>query len=143
MLIILLCLRLLVCRVSYLNWVVETKWRHRLFPMPPLLCAWSALRPLLVAARYLARVLGVGSLDSQVLDEGANLGLTQGLALLVLEHGYLLELIADAHVEVGLRTRCWSFVQPAFVEATLRRSPCSEIGSGNADFDLDRMRPSG
>ena len=50
--------------------------------------------------------------------EGTNLGLTRGLVLLTLELGDQLELIADAHVGVGLSARCWSFVQPAFVEAT-------------------------
>ena len=50
--------------------------------------------------------------------EGTNLGLTRGLVLLTLELGDQLELIADAHVGVGLCACCWSFVQPAFVEAT-------------------------
>lgn len=50
--------------------------------------------------------------------EGTDLGLTRGLVLLTLELGDQLELIADAYVGVGLSVRCWSFVQPAFVEAT-------------------------
>ena len=53
---------------------------------------------LLLAARHLARVLGVGGLDPQVLHESADLGLTCGLVLLPLELGDELELIADAHV---------------------------------------------
>lgn len=55
-------------------------------------------RPLLLTARHLARVLGVGGLDPQVLHEGADLGLTRGLVLLALELGDQLELIADTHV---------------------------------------------
>ena len=53
---------------------------------------------LLLATRHLARVLGVGGLDPQVLHESADLGLTCGLVLLPLELGDELELIADAHV---------------------------------------------
>ena len=55
-------------------------------------------RPLHAATRHPARVLGVGILDPQVLHEGADLGLTRGLALFTLELGDQLELIADTHV---------------------------------------------
>ena len=58
----------------------------------------SDRRPLSGAVRHLARVLGVGGLDPQVLDEGTGLGLTRGLVLLVLELRGQFELIADAHV---------------------------------------------
>lgn len=78
----------------------------------------SNRRPLLLATRHLARILRVGGLDPQVLHEGADLGLARSLVLLTLELCDQLELIADAHVGVGLCARCWSFVQPAFVEAT-------------------------
>ena len=78
----------------------------------------SDRRPLLLSARHLARILRVGGLDPQILHEGTDLGLTRGLVLLTLELGDQLELIADAYVGVGLSVRCWSFVQPAFVEAT-------------------------
>lgn len=53
----------------------------------------SDRRPLLLAARHLTRVLGVGGLDPQVFHEGADLGLTCGLVLLALELGDQLELI--------------------------------------------------
>ena len=55
-------------------------------------------RALLLAARHLTRVLGVGGLDPKVLHEGADLDLTRGLVLLTLELGDQLELIADTHV---------------------------------------------
>lgn len=58
----------------------------------------SDCRALLLATRHLAWVLGVGGLDTQVLHEGADLGLTLGLVLLALELRHQLELIADAHV---------------------------------------------
>lgn len=58
----------------------------------------SDRRPLLLTARHLARILRVGGLDTQVLHEGADLGLTRGLVLLTLELGDQLELIADTHV---------------------------------------------
>lgn len=58
----------------------------------------SDRRPLLLAARHLARILRVGGLDPQVLHEGADLGLTRGLVLLALELGDQLELISDMHV---------------------------------------------
>ena len=58
----------------------------------------SDRRPLLLAARHLARILRVGSLDPQILHEGTDLGLTCGLVLLALELRDQLELIADAHV---------------------------------------------
>lgn len=79
-------------------------------------------------------MLGVGGLEPQVLHEGANLGLTHGLLLLVLEAHDQLEPIVDAHVGVGLRARCWSFVQSASVEATLNHSLWSEVAAGNADL---------
>lgn len=50
-------------------------------------------RPLLLAARHLARILRVGGLDPQILHEGADLGLARGLVLLTFELGDQLELI--------------------------------------------------
>lgn len=62
----------------------------------------SDRRPLLLTARHLARILRVGGLDTQVLHEGADLGLTRGLVLLTLELGDQLELIADTRVRQEL-----------------------------------------
>lgn len=58
----------------------------------------SDRRPLLPAARHLARIPRVRGLGPQVLHEGADLGLTRGLVLFTLELGDQLELIADTHV---------------------------------------------
>ena len=53
----------------------------------------SDRRPLLLAARHLARILRVGGLDPQILHEGTDLGLTRDLVLFALELGDQLELI--------------------------------------------------
>lgn len=45
----------------------------------------SDRRPLLLATRHLARILRVGGLNTQVLHEGMDLGLTRGLVPLALE----------------------------------------------------------
>lgn len=58
----------------------------------------SDRRPLLLATRHLTRKLRVGGLDTQVLHEGADLGLARSLVLLTLELRDQLELIADTHV---------------------------------------------
>ena len=62
----------------------------------------SDRRPLLLAARHLARIPRVRGLDPQVLHEGADLGLTRGLVLFPLELGDQLELIADTRVRQEL-----------------------------------------
>ena len=62
----------------------------------------SDRRPLLLAARHLARIPRVRGLDPQVLHEGADLGLTRGLVLFTLELGEQLELISDTRVRQEL-----------------------------------------
>lgn len=94
-------LHFLADRLGDLRAAVRVQARGRLVGQDQLRVAnesASDRRPLLLTARHLARILRVGGLDTQVLHDGADLGLTRGLVLLTLELGDQLELIADTHV---------------------------------------------
>ena len=100
-------------------------------------------RPLLLAARHLARILRVGGIDPQIRYEGSYLDLTCGPVLLTLELDDQIELIADAYVGGACAHVVGSLISwPLFgLRSVVRRGV--RLLPGLLIGDLDRIRPSG
>ena len=96
----------------------------------------SDRRPLHAATRHPARVLGVGGLNTQVLHEGTDLGLTRGLVLLALELRDQLKLIADTHVGQELVVLEDKAQQPQALACPLLLAHLGKVRVGDGDASL-------